>query len=231
MRSDLFQFGRRVLGLLLAPYGRPTSPDPKGAILYTSPNTRRVRALCPDGTDVALSGTSGGGGAPTTAQYVTLATDATLTAERVLTGTANRVTVTDNGAGSTVVLDVGSNVYVAGGTDVAVADGGTGASTAAGARTNLGLGTIAVENVAASGDLAGSWPSPTVTQARGLRETAGPTTLTMGAVADGQLLKRSGSTIIGVYIVLAHLLPAQSGPYNVLTPTGQHATFTGSTWV
>lgn len=33
-----------------------------------------------------------------------------------------------------------TGVYVAGGTDVAVADGGTGASTASGARTNLGLG-------------------------------------------------------------------------------------------
>lgn len=38
--------------------------------------------------------------------------------------------------------------YTAGGTDVAVADGGTGASTASGARTNLGLGTAAEQNVA-----------------------------------------------------------------------------------
>lgn len=36
--------------------------------------------------------------------------------------------------------------YFAGGTDVAVADGGTGASTAAGARTNLGLGSLATLN-------------------------------------------------------------------------------------
>ena len=45
------------------------------------------------------------------------------------------------------------------------------------------------------GDLTGSAPNPTVTQARGLRETTGPTTLAMGAVADGEFLKRSGSTI------------------------------------
>lgn len=40
----------------------------------------------------------------------------------------------------------GAAVYYSGGTDVAVADGGTGASTAGGARTNLGLGTAAVVN-------------------------------------------------------------------------------------
>lgn len=37
----------------------------------------------------------------------------------------------------------------------------------------------------------------TVVQARGLRETGGPTTLTMGAVADGEYLRRSGATVIG----------------------------------
>lgn len=49
----------------------------------------------------------------------------------------------------------------------------------------------------ASGDLGGTYPSPTVTQARGLRETGGPTTLAMGAVADGAVLTRSGSSVVG----------------------------------
>lgn len=49
-------------------------------------------------------------------------------------------------------------------------------------------------NGSASGDLGGSYPSPTVSQARGLRESGG-TTLTMAGVTDGQFLKRNGSTI------------------------------------
>ena len=68
---------------------------------------------------------------------------------------------------------------------------------------------------AAAGDLGGTYPSPTVTQARGLRESAGPTTLTMGAVSDGQMLKRSGSTIVGAWLALA-LVVSQDGAYVAL---------------
>lgn len=44
------------------------------------------------------------------------------------------------------IQDLNGTVYVTGGQDVSVADGGTGASTASGARTNLGLGTLATQN-------------------------------------------------------------------------------------
>lgn len=45
----------------------------------------------------------------------------------------------------------GNLVYRAGGTDVPLTDGGTGSSTASGARTNLGLGTSAVIDTGTSG--------------------------------------------------------------------------------
>lgn len=52
-------------------------------------------------------------------------------------GHASDTTLTRASAG--VLAVEGKNAYLAGGTDVAVADGGTGASTDSGARTNLGL--------------------------------------------------------------------------------------------
>jgi hypothetical protein len=55
--------------------------------------------------DLTWASPAAGSGAPTTAQYVTLATDATLTVERVLTaGTA--ISLTDAGAGSTITVAV-----------------------------------------------------------------------------------------------------------------------------
>lgn len=44
------------------------------------------------------------GAAPLSATYVTLTTSGGLSAERVLTGTALQILITDNGAGNTVVL-------------------------------------------------------------------------------------------------------------------------------
>lgn len=51
-------------------------------------------------------------GAPAGASYVCISLDGSLTSERVLTGTANRVTITDGGAGGNVTLNVGSDVVL-----------------------------------------------------------------------------------------------------------------------
>lgn len=72
---------------------------------------------------------------------------------------------------------------------------GTGATQAA-AGADVRLSDPRAPTGAAFGQLGGTYPGPDV---RGLRETAGPTLLTLGAVADGQVLKRVGSTIVGVF--------------------------------
>jgi hypothetical protein len=170
---------------------------------------------------IASTGGGGGGGAPTSAQYVTLATDGTLTAERVLTA-GHGVDLADAGAGSTITVDVDETEldHAALGSGMGwAASGHTGTASrlagfgVGGAATYYQIGVdvqaysstlaaVAGGTYSVSGDLSGTLPSPTVTQARGLRETAGPTTLTMGAVSDGQYLQRSGSTIVGVTLAV-----------------------------
>lgn len=53
---------------------------------------------------------TGGSAAPTDATYVTLSTNATLSAERVLTGTSNQITVTDGGANGNVTLSTPQDI-------------------------------------------------------------------------------------------------------------------------
>ena len=51
---------------------------------------------------------------------------------------------------------------------------------------------------AASGDLSGFYPSPAVAA---ITTTSGPTSLTVGAVGDGQAIIRSGATLIGASLI------------------------------
>ena len=87
-----------------------TAPEATSMKLYAVGST-----LYFNGSEVG----SGGGGAPTDAQYVTLATDSTLTDERVLTAGSN-ITITDDPAGSTVTIaaSAGAGGWTDDGTDV-----------------------------------------------------------------------------------------------------------------
>jgi len=89
------------------------------------------------------------------------------------------------------------------------------------------------EGVALAGQIGGTIASPDV---RGLRETSGPALLTYGAVADGQYLKRSGSSVIGAnpfigYIAenSAQLIYVGANAYSVL-PGSADVNGTMLTW-
>lgn len=78
----------------------------------TTGATGRRLAVANENLPAAVASLTGFG-APTNAAYVTLSTNGILTDERVLTGTANQITVTDGGAGNPVTLSTPQNIDTA----------------------------------------------------------------------------------------------------------------------
>ena len=106
----------------------PSTPDSGEGVFYEK-NDGKIYFKNDGGTEYDLTGGGGGGGAPTDAQYVTLATDGDLSAERVLTA-GDRVTLTDGGANSTITVAAAQQRVIISHTwaiagDIAVASGDT----------------------------------------------------------------------------------------------------------
>jgi len=100
------QFHSPILIPVASASAMPTPQEGTGS-LYVKATDNKIYFKNDGGTEYNLTDTGGGGGggAPTDAQYVTLAANGDLSNERILTA-GNGLTLTDNGAGSTVVLTV-----------------------------------------------------------------------------------------------------------------------------
>jgi hypothetical protein len=129
------------------------------------------------------------------------------------------LTTADVGGLGTIATQAASNVSITGGsitgiTDLAVADGGTGASTASGARTNLGL-VIGTDVLSPSGSAASLTSFPTFNQ-----NTTGTASNVTGTVAvlnggTGATTTSGARTNLGLVIGT-----------DVLAPTGSAASLT-----
>jgi hypothetical protein len=143
----------------------------------------------------------------------------------------------------TIATQSSSSVTITGGsvtgiTDIAIADGGTGASTAAGARTNLGLviGTDVQAYDATLAALAGwSWSSGTEVPTFGADNTL--SVLRVGTGANNLLkLSATPGTPDGTKVLRDDMTwVAQSGgsfsPTITSPASGQYVRYSGSAWV
>lgn len=126
---------------------------------YPNPGVAKVAGVTPGTGGLAILDDASTSAVRTT---LGLGTSDTPQLAGIEIGHASDTTLARDAAGDISVE--GKRIYRDGGTDVPVADGGTGSSTASGARTNLGLGTVATLDSDTDGTLAANSDSKVATQ-------------------------------------------------------------------
>jgi hypothetical protein len=126
--------------------------------------------------------------------------DAGLVVDLTATGAGGQ---TDTVVGSLGISNVGTNVDA----DLTPTYGSSASTVCEGDDSRLS--DARVPTGAAGGDLAGTYASPSVAA---ITTTTGPTSLTIGAIAIGETLRRVGSTVVGY-------TPAAGGGWSVVTET------------
>lgn len=96
---------------------------------------------------------AGAAAAPADATYIVQIPNATLSNEQALSALTTGIMMSANGTGVVSIATQGVDYYAPGGTDVAIADGGTGASTNTAAINNLVNNASLTTATVASGDL------------------------------------------------------------------------------
>lgn len=163
----------------------------------TWPNAQgaATTVLLNDGSgNLSWASLSSFGGAANTEAFVTIGNTSGLTAERALTGTSNQIVVTDNGAGSTVVLSTPQNLHTSAAFQVATL--GIGAAVTAGIELDVTgdtrtTGRLAMTPLAVTlSSNPSAWTAPTTAWIR-VSSNAASRTITgidaTGAI-DGQLI-------------------------------------------
>jgi hypothetical protein len=187
------------------------------AAQWTSANTLLAQGELGLETDTGKLKIGDGSTAWTSLAYYT-AGAAAVTSVNGYTGTVV-LTASDISGLGTIATQAANNITITGGsitgiTDLAVADGGTGASTASGARTNLGL-VIGTDVLAPNGSAASLTSFPTLNQ--NTTGTASNVTGTVAVVNGGT----GATTASGARTNLGLVIGT-----DVLSPTGSAASLT-----
>lgn len=156
--------------------------------------------------EVTIAASGGGGGAPTTASYVTLGTDGTLTNERVLTAGSN-ISIVDGGAGSTVTISAivptvpsAASSVVAG---ISFNQSSVVGTSTSYARQDHSHGTPAIPAHTALGSLAWASAGHTGSSISVAAWNGGGTAVVVQATTDETMLVRRGGTLQWVPLLIA----------------------------